>query len=117
LGRMKDHFTAEIHLLATEVGGRKDPLLSGEWRTVLGMNGEHWSARLTFSGQPGPGQSFTAGVTLLRPDVALEFFILGAEFTVWEGCTKGTGRVVAVAAQPSVPLDVPAAASRRQGRE
>ena len=114
---MKDQFTAEIQLLATEAGGRSGPLLSGEWRTVLGINGEHWSARLTFSGQPAPGQSFTAGVTLLRPDIALEFFFPGAEFTVWEGGTKGTGRVVEVAAQPSVPLDVPAAASRRQGRE
>jgi hypothetical protein len=108
LSRMTYQFTAEIHLPATETGGRKGPLLSGEWRTVLGVNNGHWSARITFAGQPSPGQSFTAGVELLRPDVALEFFTLGAEFTVWEGGTKGTGRVVSVTAQPKVQADGPA---------
>ncbi len=95
---MSGHCLAEIRLLPTEVGGRKGPLLSGEWRTILGVNDEHWSARLSFSGQPSPGHAFVAGVELLYPDRALEFFPIGAEFTVWEGGTKGTGRVVPGAA-------------------
>jgi len=65
---------------------------------VLGINDEHWSARLYFSGDPSPGETFSAGVQLLYPDKALQFFTVGAEFTVWEGGTKGTGRVVSGAA-------------------
>ena len=91
------HFVANVQLLSTAEGGRKGPLLSGEWRTVLGINNEHLSARLAFSGQPAPGESFVAQVQLLRPDVALPFFQAGAEFTVWEGDTKGVGQVVALA--------------------
>jgi hypothetical protein len=94
---MSADFLAEIRLLTTEAGGRSGPLLSGEWRTVLGINNEYWSARLTFSGQPLPGEAFSADVELLRPDVALSFFPVGAEFTVWEGGTKGMGRVGSVA--------------------
>ena len=95
---MSGHFLAEIRLLPTEAGGRKGRLLSGEWRTVLGINDEHWSARLSFSGEPSPGETFVADIQLLYPDKALQFFAVGAEFTVWEGGTKGTGRVVSGAA-------------------
>jgi hypothetical protein len=64
---------------------------------VLGINNEHWSALLTFSGQPSPGETFQAWVKLLLPAAALPYFVIGAEFTVWEGGTKGTGRVVSLA--------------------
>lgn len=90
-------FSAEIHLLPTHAGGRADLLVTGEWRTVLGINNHHWSARLTFPGSPAPGDIFLATVQLLVPD-ALQHFPLRAEFMVWEGGTKGTGRVVEVAA-------------------
>ena len=94
---MPPEFFAEIHLLPAESGGRRGPLVTGEWRTVLGINNEHWSARLTFSGQPEPGSTFHAGVQLLSPKEALPLFPVGAEFTVWEGGTKGNGRVVSYA--------------------
>jgi len=94
---MPSEFFADIYLLPTESGGRRGPLISGEWRTVLGINNEHWSARLTFSDQPEPGSTFRAGVQLLLPKEALSLFPVGAEFTVWEDGTKGTGRVVALA--------------------
>jgi len=94
---MPIHFVADIHLLHTQAGGRASPLVSGEWRTVLGINDEHWSARLTFPGNPSPGDAFQASVQLLVPDAA-QYFPVGANFTVWEGGTKGTGRVVSVAA-------------------
>lgn len=94
---MPASFIAEIRLLATEAGGRAGPLLSGEWRTVLGIGGEHWSARLAFSGMPSPGEVFRASVQLLMPE-ALQYFPVGAEFTVWEGGTKGVGRVLSIAA-------------------
>lgn len=94
---MTEHFFADIHLLPTDAGGRAGPLISGEWRTVLCINGEHWSARLVFSDNVSPGQNFRAAVQLLVPD-ALPHFPVGAEFTVWEGGTKGAGRVASRAA-------------------
>lgn len=93
---MRATFDAEIRLHATESGGREGPLLSVEWRTVLSVGGENWSARLSFSGTPLPGQAFSASVQLLVPE-ALQYFPVGAEFTVWEGGTKGTGRVLSSA--------------------
>lgn len=94
---MPAFFVAEVRLLTTEAGGRTGPLLSGEWRTVLAIGGEHWSARLSFSEAPSPGQTFQAAVQLLMPE-ALQYFPVGAEFTVWEGGTKGVGRVLSIAA-------------------
>jgi len=94
---MGDRFVAEIHLKETQHGGRQGPLNSGEWRTVLGVNNEHWSARLLFSGSPSPGDTFEATVELLVPE-ARNHFPIGTEFTVWEGGTKGVGRVLSGAA-------------------
>jgi hypothetical protein len=88
------HFVADIKLLSTSEGGRKGPLIRGEWRTVLGINGDHWSARLTFEGEPAPGDAFRAQVALLHPDQALRFFQVGSEFMVSDGGTKATGLVV-----------------------
>jgi hypothetical protein len=94
---MKAHFVAEIHLLPIETGSRSTPLASGEWRTILGIGNEHWSARLTFADSPGPGDTFHATVQLLVPD-ALKYFSVGSDFTVWENGNKGIGRVLSVAA-------------------
>jgi hypothetical protein len=94
---MADQFMAEIRLLPSEAGGRSGPLVSGEWRTVLGINEEHWSALLTFLGDPLPGETFQATVRLLMPE-AHQYFPVGAKFIVWEGGTRGFGRVLAVAA-------------------
>ena len=69
---------------------------SGEWRTVLGVEGKNWSARLVFSGSPSPGETFHASVKLLLPE-AFSQFPIGAVFTVWEGDIRATGRVVSVA--------------------
>ncbi|AHX13008.1 hypothetical protein CH75_06955 [Dyella jiangningensis] len=93
VGRGLPDFLAEIELLPTEAGGRKIALMGGEWRTVLGVNGEHWSAMLTFEGEPAPGAAFEAKVWLLRADLALPMFEVGKSFEVWEGGTKAWGRV------------------------
>ena len=90
---MSHMFAVEIHLLPTTSGGRQSPLMHGEWRTVLGINNEYWSARLLYSGSHSPGETFRATVQLLVPE-ADQHFSVGAEFTVWEGGTKGTGRVL-----------------------
>jgi hypothetical protein len=91
---MSVDFVAQIDLLPTAEGGRAGALLSGEWRTVLCVNDQHWSARLSFAGRPGPGETFVAEVELLMPAEAIRLFPAGAEFTVWEGGIKGTGRVL-----------------------
>ena len=87
LKRMFETFVAEIHLLPTESGGRGGPLMSDEWRTVLVINDEHWSARLIFYTAPAPSDSFRTTVQLLVPE-AKQQFPVGAEFTVWDGGTK-----------------------------
>lgn len=94
---MSADFVAQIQLLPTEAGERTRALVSGEWRTVLGINNEHWSARLTFSGEPTPGESLVSQVQLLLPELALQYFTVGADFTVWEGGTKGVGKVISAA--------------------
>ena len=93
---MAQHFAVEIQLLPAEQGGRVGPLASGEWRTVLSINNEHWSARLMFDGAPTPGESFRATVQLLLPE-AQQHFPEGVEFKVWEGGTKGVGHVLSAA--------------------
>ena len=90
---MSPSFAAEIHLLPTDAGGRIGSILRGEWRTVLGINNEHWSARLFFVGNPLPRETFLATAQLLMPEAA-QYFPVGVEFTVWEGGTKATGRVL-----------------------
>ena len=94
---MQVQLVAQINLLPTEHGGRFTPLVSGEWRTVFGIGGEHWSARLQFSGNPAPGETFEAGVQFLVAE-AVQHFPVGAHFTVWENGNKGEGRVLRVAA-------------------
>lgn len=101
---MSASFFAQIDLLATEAGGRAGRLPSGEWRTVLGINNEHWSARLVFTGEPSPGEAFHATVQLLVPQ-AEQYFPVGAEFTVWEGGTKAVGRVLSTSADPFLQAD------------
>ena len=90
---MPETFLAEIHLLSAEDGGRVGPLVSGEWRTALGIKDEHWSARMQFDDAPAPGECFRATVQLLVPE-AKQHFLAGAKFTVWEGGTKGVGHVL-----------------------
>lgn len=99
VGRESPDFIAEVDLLPTEAGGRKIALNGGEWRTVLGVNGEHWSAMLRFEGDPAPGTTFEANVWLLMVDLALPMFAVGKTFEVWEGGTKAWGRVKRVARQ------------------
>lgn len=93
IAREMPDFVADIELLSTEAGGRNIPLMGGEWRTVLGVNGEYWSALLTFDGEPGPGAIFEADVWLLMSDVALPMFEEGKVFEVWEGGTRAWGCV------------------------
>jgi len=86
-------FVADVKLLSSEANGRKTPLREGEWRTVLGVNGEYWSAMLKFEGEQAPGATFEVNVGLLVRDLALPMFEVGKIFEVWEGGTKAWGCV------------------------
>ena len=94
---MAAQLEVEIVLAPSDSGGLANAVTGGEWRTVLGVDGEHWSARLHFHGKLEPGKKSRATVEFLFPQ-ALEHFPAGAEFTVWHGGIVGCGRVVLVAA-------------------
>lgn len=93
---LADQFVAEIHLFPDQIQNRSDGL-DGEWRTILGIDGEQWLARLSFTGNPMPGDTFPASVQLLISSAA-QHFSIGVEFSVWEAGMKGAGRVVSFAA-------------------
>jgi len=49
---------------------------------------------MMFDGAPGPGETFDVEIWLLLPSEALVMFPAETEFTVWDGGTKGLGRVL-----------------------
>jgi len=84
-----------IQLYPANSGGQPELLSDGVWQVVLAANGGKTSARLTFAGEPGPGEEFIANVELLVSG-ACEFFQIGTKFVVWENGTKGIGVVDAL---------------------
>ena len=90
---------AELRLFPTEANGRLSSICSGEFRGVLGIGSEHFSARwIVPVGEelvPG-GRAGTFGIQFLVPEAALPHFRVGAAFTVWEGKEIGSGRVLSV---------------------
>mgnify|MGYP003397847056 CR=1 len=94
---MAAQLEVEIVLAPSDRGGLTHAITGGEWRTVLGIGGEHWSARLLFQHEITPGEKCHAQVEFLFPE-ATEHFPAGAEFTVWHGGVVGGGRVITVAA-------------------
>ncbi|MBB6368856.1 hypothetical protein FHR56_004037 [Xanthomonas sacchari] len=90
---MPHHFLADLHLLPAQSGSKATALASGQWCAILCIDQQPWSARLTFSGRPSPGDTFRAAVQLLMPD-AIAHFPAGADFTLWANGNAGTGHVV-----------------------
>jgi hypothetical protein len=94
------HIVVELRLHPSEPSGRLSSICSGEYRGVLGIGSEHFSARWVVPvGEelvPG-GRAGTFGVQFLFPEAALPYFKVGAAFTVWEGKEIGSGRVLSVA--------------------
>ena len=87
----------ELEVILAAQGGLSAPIPGGEWRTVLGVGGEHWSVRLRFPGELPLGQASRVQADFLFPE-AFEHFPAGTQFTVWHGGVVGSGRVLAVAA-------------------
>lgn len=89
---------AKVTLLATEAGGRSTPIPTGEYRGVLGISHEHFSARFEVPEESTfePGRTLDLGIQFLFPEMALPKFPVGARFTLWEGRVIGTGEVTSV---------------------
>ena len=89
---------AEITLLPSEKNGREGPILQGEYRGVLGVGAENFSVRFFVPLECGfaPSQTLCVGIQFLFPQAALPVFLVGTQFSVWEGGVIGHGRVVEV---------------------
>lgn len=96
VGNVTRHLKIQLTLLATAAGGRKGPIIPGEFRTVLSASGRNFSASLFLEALAVPGgNAVNCDVTLLDPTRALSYFPAGAQFELWEGGRKGYGFVLA----------------------
>jgi len=89
-------FIAEIAFLPTSEGGRVSPTSSAWYGCPLGIDGQFFDARIDLStlGAVAPGQSVLAPVKLLCAELGLTHFKVGSSFTLQEGRTIGSGKVV-----------------------
>ena len=87
---------ARLSLFSAEVGGRGLPPRPGDWRTILTVGSESFSARVAASTAQAlePGVTAEAAVQFLVPDAALPKFKPGVQFRIWEGKDVGTGEVI-----------------------
>lgn len=91
---------AELRLYPSEPAGRLSSICSGEYRGVLGIGSERFSARwvVPVGEEIAPGErGGTFGIPFLFPEAALPHFKVGAAFTGWEGKEIGSGRVLSIA--------------------
>jgi hypothetical protein len=104
----------ELRLLPTESGGRAKALWQGcRVPHDFGLPEELNDGMYEFAGNPpAPGTSQRAFVWLLAPNRNRGRLEPGFEFSIWEGRTIGTGRILrvlnaslAVAAQQGDPAD------------
>ena len=95
------HVVVELRLHPSEPDGRLSSICSGEYRGILGIGSEHFSARwaVPIGEELAPGgRAGTFGIEFLFPENALPHFKVGAAFTVWEGKEIGSGRVLSTSA-------------------
>jgi hypothetical protein len=90
--------SVEITLASEELGGRKTPILQGEYRGVFTVGEKSFSVRFCIPSEralsPSAVQNFD--VQFLVPEAATPHFPVGAAFKVWEGKDIGIGRVLRV---------------------
>ena len=96
--QLSPQISVEITLTAEELGGRKTPILQGEYRGVFTVGEESFSVRFCVPSEhvlsPSAVQNFD--VQFLVPEAASPHFPVGAVFEVWEGKDIGIGRVLRV---------------------
>ena len=88
----------EMRLLSCEEGGRRSPIRQGEYRGILGIGSENFSARFFVPVPQGISSNgvHRLGVQFLFPEAALPHFPIGTSFNLWEGHIIGNGKVVEV---------------------
>lgn len=93
---MQHHLRIQLTLIPASAGGRRGPILPGEFRTVLTASARHFSALLHLPEMAAPGgAAIHCDVTFLDWELAAQFFPPGAQFELWEGGRKGYGSVLA----------------------
>ena len=98
---------ARLNLLPAGAGGLGLPILSGDFKTILTIGTESFSARVAEpEGRPlSPGASADVSVQFLVPDAALPKFQPGVQFKIWEGTDIGTGEVLSVVSTSNKSLE------------
>jgi hypothetical protein len=98
---------ARVSLLPAEAGGIGLPIRSGDFKTILTIGSESFSARVAEpEGRPlSPGASADVSVQFLVPDAALPRFQPGVQFKIWEGTDIGTGEVLGVVSTSNKSLE------------
>jgi len=88
----------EVSLLPTSEGGRKGPTPPDMFGCPVSVAGELFDMRmdLTAVGALRPGRSAEVPIRFLRPDLVMPLLHLGDAFTLWEGKTIGTGKVLKI---------------------
>jgi hypothetical protein len=87
---------ARLNLFSADEGGKGLPPRPGDWRTILTVGSESFSARVAASTEQAlePGVVAEAAIQFLVPDAALPKFKPGVQFKIWEGKDVGTGEVL-----------------------
>jgi hypothetical protein len=64
----------------------------------MNIDGQYFDAffNLSETGPMAPGQTVTAGLKFLSPDLAVPLLSVGKEFSLWEGKLIANGRVLAI---------------------
>jgi GTPase len=95
----RPYITAEISLLATSDGGRAVPTPpTGQFGCLMCFDDVCFDVRFdtTETGSMSPGQTLTATLRFLSPDLAIPRLSIGKQFSLREGRTIAVGRVIAI---------------------
>jgi hypothetical protein len=92
------NITAQVSLLPSAEGGRKGPTPPDVFGCPVGISGEFFDMRIDLSmvGPLRPGTSAEVPIRFLRPDLVVPLLHPGDTFTLWEGRTIGTGKVLRI---------------------
>jgi len=88
----------EIELFATQDGGRHSALPLPQYGCPVEISGEYFDCRVDLSevGEILPGGKARVPIKFLYPEFVKPLLKFGLQFTLWEGRTIGSGRVVEV---------------------
>src|SRR5882672_2496322 len=93
------HVRAEVSLFATSAGGRSGPTPEvGRYGCPMNLDGEYFDAffDLAETGPISPGQTVTASMAFLSPELVIPRMAAGKRFSLWEGKMIALGRVLSV---------------------